>query len=469
MLRKARQAAKRKKYTLYIVGGFLRDFILKREKELKDFDFCLKKGALVIAKELAKDIKGAFVILDKERGIARVVYTKLDKKYSLDFNDFRAGSLEKDLQKRDFTINAFAVKIDDFLNKDFQRNIIDPFGGLVDLRKKIIRVFSKETFIDDPLRILRAFSLKAQLGFKIEPKTIALAKALRKNITNAASERIRDEVIKILSVRESEPILKEFFNLSILEVVIPEVKKMHKLNQGPYHHLDVLGHSFETLRQLEILIKSISVNSDLHNYLQENVSGDHKRFVLLKLAAFLHDIGKPEAKRLRQGKIMFHGHERRGVRKIRLITERLKLSSKESEILERVIMWHLRPGYLADLEPLTERAVYRFFRDAKDEVPGILLLGIADQRSTCGPLTAGEDRLHHEKVCSKLISIYFKKKKEKPFIPLINGHDLIKNLKLKEGPLIGKILKKVNELQAIGKIKTKDDALIKAATLAKIK
>ncbi|MEW5758770.1 MAG: HD domain-containing protein [Candidatus Omnitrophota bacterium] len=461
--------SKSKKYTVYIVGGILRDHLLKREKERKDFDFCLQKGAMNLAKDLARKIKGAFIVLDRERGIYRVVYGKAGKKYSLDFNNFRAPSLEEDLKKRDFTINAFAVEIDNFLNKDLEKNIRDPFNGLVDLRNKIIRTFSKESFLDDPLRILRAFSLKAQLGFRIEMHTLNFIKSLRKYLTGVSYERIRDELVKILFTEESYSVLKEMFNLGILDIIIPDLRQMDKVAQGPYHHLDVLSHSFETLKQLEILLNNVKADSDLYNYMHEYISGDHKRFVLLKLAAFLHDIGKPEAKILRSGKIIFHGHELKGVKKIRKICYSLKLSSRESQMLETIIMWHLRPGYLADMEVLTKKALFRFFRDASDDAPSILLLSIADQRSTRGPLTAGANRVHHEKTCIKLIKKYFDTKKQKPIIPLINGHDLISKLKLKEGPLVGKVLKKVFELQALGKIKTKSEALSAAKKIATAK
>lgn len=469
LLKKIYQLSKLKKVKLYLVGGMLRDILLDRDKEITDFDFCLKKQAIKFAKYLAHKIKGACVILDKERGVARVVYETGGKKYSLDFNDFRGVNLENDLKKRDFTINSIALDLEDFFRKDFTNFIIDPFEGLLDMKNKLIKTLSKDSFYDDPLRILRAFSLKAQLGFKIDAKTISFAKSLRKKIDAVSFERIRDELIKIFNIDESFAIIEEIFDSGILEIIIPEIKKMDNVNQGPYHHLDVLRHSFETLKQLEILLRKIKPNSDIHNYLNNPVSSDHRRVSLLKLAALLHDIGKPEAKILRKGKIMFHGHELKGARQIKTIALRLKLSSKELDLLQRVIMWHLRPGYLAGLEIVSKKAVFRFFRDTQDDAPAILLLAIADQRSTRGPLTAGEDRAGHEKLCFKLIDVYFNKLKEKPIIPLVNGNDLIKTLKLKEGPLIGKILKQLFEMQSIGKIKTKNQALVVAKKLIKAK
>ena len=188
---------------------------------------------------------------------------------------------------------------------------------------------------------------------------------------------------------------------------------MRGVNQGPYHHLDVFKHSLETVRQLEIIIQEYSRNSDVQNYLNAVISGERRRRGLIKLGAFLHDIGKPGSRRRKEGKIIFHGHERIGAEISKIIIKRLKLSNEELDALRKMVFWHLRPGYMGDAKILTARAKFRYFRDAAQESVSVLLLSLADQRSTRGPLTSNESRLRHEKVVSGLIKEYFRKQKEK--------------------------------------------------------
>ena len=162
----------------------------------------------------------------------------------------------------------------------------------------------------------------------------------------------------------------------------------------------------------------------------------------------------------------FHGHEHVGKNISRHVARLLKLSTKERFILENVIRWHLRPGYLSNFKSPSERAIFRFFRDTKDEAIGVLLLSLADQRATRGPLTSAYDQKHHEAIIKRLIKYYYDKKKQKPFVRLINGNDLIRKLKLEPSPLFAKILREVEEKQALGQMKTKNEALKLAKAIA---
>jgi putative nucleotidyltransferase with HDIG domain len=237
---------------------------------------------------------------------------------------------------------------------------------------------------------------------------------------------------------------------------------MRGVKQGPYHHLDVWRHTLETIKQLEILLKELKKNRDIQDYLDEVISSERRRRALIKLGALLHDIGKPKAMRREDGKTKFHGHERIGLELTRDIARRLRLSNDELDSLQKMVFWHLRPGYLADNEEITPRATFRYFRDAAQEGVSILLISIADQRSTRGRLTSPASRIHHEKVALYLMRKYFRSRKEKRLPRLITGDDLIRKFKLTPSPLIGKILSETEELQAIGKIKTKKEALTAA-------
>lgn len=472
--------SKKKKKKLYLVGGFLRDILLKRSRDNPDLDFCLKKNAISFGRGLAKAIGSNFVVLDKEHGACRLIKKMDNRAYTLDFTDFRGENLKEDLRHRDFTLNTTALSLEEFFTlyrkrragftfDDLNKLLIDPYEGRKDLNLKLIRVADKSAFVEDPLRILRCFAFSCLLGFKIDKETLRLAKLYKKKLSVVSWERIREELFKILTAPGSFNCVLKMDGEKILGAVFPEIEKMRGLWQGPYHHLDVWKHSLETLKQLEAIYEDFKDNQEIRVYLEEVIAGEHRRSALVKLGALFHDIGKPGALRRKKGKIIFHGHERIGSGIAESIARRLKLSNIETNTLKTMILWHLRPGYLADNEVLTTRAIFRFFRDTDTEALSVLLLSLADQRATRGRLTTPDSRARHERLVSKLIKEYFKRKKEKKIPRLINGDDLMKEFKLEPSPLIGKILSETEELQAIGKIKTKKEALQAAAKFLKDK
>jgi putative nucleotidyltransferase with HDIG domain len=212
-----------------------------------------------------------------------------------------------------------------------------------------------------------------------------------------------------------------------------------------------------------MLLVELKNKHDIADYLNEVISSERRRLSLMKLGALLHDIGKPAARRRQGGKTKFHGHEKIGCRIAEEICRRLRLSNEEWRVLEKMIFWHLRPGYLGDNEELSRRAIFRYLRDTQDEAVSVLLISMADQRATRGPLTTKASRVQHEKVCCQLIAEYFRKKKEKRSVRLITGDDLIRKFKLSPSPLVGKVLREIEELRAIGRIKTRPEAMRAAA------
>lgn len=460
ILRAVYNVARARKVRLYLVGGILRDILLGRVKDNPDFDFCLKKSAINFGRKLARELRAGFVILDKEHGACRIIKKMKGKICTLDFTDFRGKTLEEDLLHRDFTINAIALELEDvFTREDLDSLLIDPYNGRVDLKQKLIKVVNKKAFAEDPLRILRTFSFSAIFGFKIDKETLKLAKFYKDKLSQVSFERIRDELFKIFDTPKTFDYLLILDNLKILKIIFPEIEKMRGLKQGPYHHLDIWQHSLETVKQLELLVRQFKNNKDLENYLSEVISAERKRRALIKLGALLHDAGKPAALRREKRKIIFHGHEKIGFQISRDIARRLKLSNDELDSLGKMVFWHLRPGYLGDSKAVSKRASFRYFRDTGKEAVSTLLISLADQRSTRGPLTTEESRAQHEKICHGLIKEYFRKLKEKKLPRLINGNDLIKKFNLTPSPLIGKILSEIEEMQAMGKIKNKNQAL----------
>jgi poly(A) polymerase len=456
--------AKKRKFNIYLVGGAIRDCILGRDREYLDFDFAVNKNSLNFAKQVARLLKSPFVLLDEPHGCARVIFKQKGFLVNLDFSDFRAKTIEQDLGARDFRINALALNLKDIFsvnNINIKQAIIDPYCGQQDIRKKLVRLIDKQNFQEDPLRMLRAFSLAGRLNFKIENKTFSEIKKNKSQIRRSAAERIREELFKIFSLADSYATIKLLDKTGMFSEIFPEIKPMKNLKQGAYHHLDVWKHSLQTLIELEKIINNpgFRKKTEFNKYLNFEIGGGHSRIAILKLVSLLHDIGKPATFRREKNKIHFYGHERVGAKISQDIANQLKLSSKEIKAIKLLIYAHLRPGFMADILDLSRRAIFRYFRDCQDEAASVALLSLADQRATRGRLTRSNQRKRHEELIRFLIREFFKHLHEEKITPLINGHDVMKHLLLAPGPIIGKILTEVNEAHAEGEIKTKPQAL----------
>jgi poly(A) polymerase len=456
-----RDALRGSQRRVFLVGGAVRDYFLDRRGT--DFDFAVDGGAISLSRNFARRIKGAFVLLDRATGCARVVKKKDGSVWIFDFTDWRQATIQKDLGLRDFTINALAV---DILGEDpAASSVLEVKGSRRDLKAGVVRMVTPKVFEDDPLRLLRAFTLQATLGFKMDVKTRAQIKKDKHLIFAAAAERIREEIFKILSSDRGHETLCAMDKTGLLPQVIPQITVMDGVHQGGYHHLDVWRHSLEVVGNIEKIIKEMSGDGRMKAYFQEIIGGGHSRLALLKMACLLHDIGKPETRRKEEGRVTFHTHEHAGERITRQVAKHLKLSVKERFFLEDAVRMHLRPGYLSNFKRPSEKAIFRYLRDTKDEAVSLAVLALADQAATLGPLTTEAKHKHHAKICHMLIERYFKIKDQKPKQRLLTGHDLIKILKLKPSELFGEILTTIEESAALGKIKTKAEALILAKSL----
>ncbi len=462
------EQAKRNKTACFLVGGFLRDYYLGRLSH--DLDFALNKGSIAFARQFARRIKGAFVLLDEEHGSARVIKNEAGAVYSFDFTDFRGAGIKQDLGLRDFTVNTLCLDLVAFSDGDsIEAKTIDTYKALVDLKAKKIRLVSAKAFIDDPLRLLRAYSLAAVWGFKFDAKALGQIKKDKDLITKPAMERVREEIFKILASPRAHEIFTAMDKIELLPKVIPQVSIMYGVAQGGYHHLDVWKHSLEVLNQLEIIAADARRDLTVAAYFDEAIGGGHTRLSLLKLAALLHDVGKPDTKKKEGDRFTFHGHENVGKGITRLVAKHLRLSVKERYFLEDVVQMHLRPGYLSNFKQPSSKAIFRFMRDAGSEGAALAFLGLADQAATCGPKTTKAKTQHHTKICRMLIDKFFEVKAAPAAKPrILTGNDLIKKLKLKPSPLFAKVLDAVEEAQALGQISTTDEALSLARKIAKV-
>ena len=453
-----RDLAKKRRLDVFLVGGFLRDFALGRPCD--DFDFAVSRSAVELARAFARKVKGAFILLDETHGCARVVRKEQGVPRTYDFADYRAGSLRKDLLRRDFTINTLVVDLCACgADAELADVIKDYRKAWPDIRARRIRMASGQAFREDPLRILRAFSLRALLGFNIDPLTRQCMRRDKALLREVSPERVRDELFKILKTNSAARILKEMDRFKVLEQVIPQIRVMYRVKQGTYHHLDVWPHSLETVFQLENIYSRAAEHPDIPPYLSETLGADRSRWALMKLGALLHDIGKPESKRKQDARTLFHGHERAGSQIVNHVARMLKLSTRERHALMDMVACHLRPGYLSNFKSPSAKAVFRYFRDTKEEAVSVALISLADQKSTRGPLTTEEAQRHHEKICWQLVRAYFEDKKKIPVARLLSGDDLIKKLNLTPSPMFSVILQQVEEQQALGAVTSSTEAL----------
>jgi poly(A) polymerase len=446
------------KLQLFIIGGWVRDKLLGKKNP--DLDFIVFGDPLQAASKIADSLKGKVVRLDDKNGIYRVIIKdNPDIKY-IDFAAAKGKDIFSDLSKRDFTINSIAVPLTDM------SCFIDPFKGLNDLRNKTVRMTSPEAFKDDPLRILRAFRFSAQLGFKIEKTTLKQISRDFKLVTKPAGERVRDELFKILTTDDSCIHISELDNFNILSRIIPEIEKMKKSARNFYFHPKGLWqHSIETLSGLEEIIKTndkiFGDNSKrVRDHLNEPLSGGVTRLTLLKLVALLHDIAKPGCARRVEGKMRFLGHEAKGAKIAEKILLRLKLSRREISIAKQLIELHMRPISLGQSNVVTERAIYRLFRDVDNNVIDLMVLTLSDCYSYRRLKTKKSVELKKLKIMAKtIVDKYFRSLENKNKPRIIDGNLLMKHFKLKSGPLIGELLRIANEALAVGEIATKKEAL----------
>ncbi|MFN3966640.1 MAG: HD domain-containing protein [Endomicrobiia bacterium] len=441
---------------LYLVGGAIRDLYLDRLSA--DFDFVVDRNVLKLSKKIANKFNGKLVILDDVNRIYRIIAKFNDKPYTFDFSAMRGKNILEDLSKRDFTMNAVAEKLPiiDFSKDSF----IDPYGGIKDIKDKKIKMVSKEAFLDDPLRLLRAYRFSAELKFSIDEKTKKYIKKHTKLILNSAKERINYELTRIFSTPNSYNTVLEMDKTGLLEYLFSDIKDMKRSSRRFYFHPEGLWqHSKLSLYRLEKILNSpqkFFKEDKLSEKIMQHISS---RIPLLKLITLFHDIAKPQSVKKIKGRTRFFGHETLGAQKIKQLLKRLRFSSKDIQIAEKIVKNHMRPGNLCSAKVLTDKAIYRFFNDLGDVSIDLLLIALADRMSYIGISARKKDIFQFNNFVQKLSKKFFEYKEKLEQPKLVDGYVIMEKFNLKPGPLIGKILNIVKENQTIGKISTTKEAL----------
>jgi poly(A) polymerase len=450
----------------YLCGGTVRDLLLHRE--FRDVDVVLPEKVFATAQLFSSRIKAPYFVMDKERHVARVVCGG----GNWDFSGFRNHTIEGDLRKRDFTINALAVLWENFYPGQKTDNLIDPYSGLQDLKAKKIRLVAADSLEEDPLRMLRAFRIQAELHFEIDSAVLQQIEKIHSKIQSVAAERITEELDRILFQPDSAKTWAAIGNSSLFGSVFPELQAMKGCEQGGYHHLDVWQHTTLAIEYFEDLLLRLDEFFPGHaQFLRDHLQSvvgvlDRKR--LLKWALLLHDMGKPTTRELKEpGRWRFHGHDHVGADLAEKFLKRLKFAGKDIRTVSMMVEHHLRPLNLFNQE---ERDYYRFFRAAGPEAIGIILTAYADMSSARGPLADVSRMDEYRSLMEDLIRYYREQYYPTVTMPeLIKGRDLMVAFQMKPGPLIGQILKDVREAQLTGQLRTREEALEFASRLLRDK
>jgi len=432
-----------KRSRVYLVGGCIRDAILGRE--ITDFDFAVEGSGMKYAQLFSEKLDATFVPLKLDEG--RVVYRKT---WTFDFSGLGGHDIEKNLWKRDFTINAMAIELWDLLQGEWR--LTDPTSGLKDLRSKRIRMTGEQSLVEDPVRILRTYRFASQLDFTIDVETLRAVSRHKRLLTGVAGERICHEVFLILHTGKSWRWVEEMAESGVLFALLPELDVMKTCAE-----LDLLHHSILSLKELEAILsgerKTVfgALESELRRYFSWKA-----RKPLLKLATLLHDIGKPGTFSAdERGGIHFYGHDTLGQELLSaILKERLRMSKREIETITRSVRYHMRPHLLGREKELTQRAMRRFFTDLGEEWLGVLLLAFADALAT---ENGGVSQL--EDLTSRLVNFRREVERKAKVERLIRGTDLIDELHLQPGPLFRRILERVEEEQLEGTIRSREEAM----------
>lgn len=468
LLLKISNLTSQNKQEAYIVGGFIRDYLLGQKTS--DIDIAVTGDSLYIARQVSNLMNGNYFILDSNNGVARLALLINKREYHIDFSTTGPNIIDN-LSKRDFTVNAMAVNLKT-LDYSLSR-IIDPYQGRKDLSKKIIRAVDDSIFIHDSTRLLRAVRLAAVLNFKIIRKTEQLIKDNKHLVGNVPGEQLRLELLKILAVNNSSNWLYYLDKLGLLNLLIPEIAFLKNVRQPREHHWDVFNHSLETVNTIELLLRSGNWryntgnllngtiwSGEIASYFNNNISVDSNRRQLLKIAALLHDIAKPATKKIdNSGRMRFIGHAQLGAQMAEAILNRLRFSNREIKIVQNLIHNHLRPAQMSNNGLPTDRAIYRFFRDAQGNGIDILFLALADYLATKGPELNIKEWKNHNKLIKYILKVHLKHESTTTRIRFINGNDLINIFGLTPGPLIGHILNELDEAQAACEFYNKDGAI----------
>jgi len=401
------------------------------------------------ALKLAELFEASFVPLDEENKIYRIVLP--DKINYIDITNPVGDSIEKDLMRRDLTINAIAVNIR-------TGELIDISGGVTDIRNKCINYVNELNFVDDPLRLLRVYRFQALYGFELAPETISAVCRYSDLIRKPAVERINYEILKLFSGEYAHIALENMNKTWILEEIFPFVKELKQVPPNSHHHLDLFHHSIETVRQVQNLYNEAS--DDVKEHLDEIDFGGFSRFAHLKLAAFMHDIGKFSTWTIEEGRHRFIKHDDVGAKMSVKVLKELHFSNKQIDYISSMIKYHIYPSHVMTSPQITEKIMMRYVRKMDSNSIDAIILAQADRLSARGPEITDEIVERNITSLNMLLRFYLEARETlEPLPKLLSGNDVMDILNIKPSRQLGEIMEALHEAQISGDVITREHAV----------
>ena len=431
----------------YLVGGSVRDFIMGKSFIDRDIAINDAKG---FAQKLAKKFDATFVELDIENNIYRLVLK--DKVNYIDISELQGRTIEEDLSRRDFTINAIAINLKN-------NQIIDPFGGQSDILNKKISHIKDSNFEEDALRLLRAFRFSSTTGFCFSEEVKNCIIKYKNLLLNPAKERINYEIMKLFGGEFSSKTLLLMDEFELLEKIFPFVKEMKKVPPNTHHHLDLFHHVVETVSNIEKLYSEANEKELFH--LNSCDFGGFPRINHLKLAGFMHDIGKFSTWTIEDsGRHRFIKHDDVGAKMCVSFLRDLKFSKKQIEYISCMIKNHIYPSNVIDSPDLNEKIMMRYIRKMDTNIIDNIILAKADRLSARGEAITQEIVERNLNGLNCLRDFYLEKRESlSPLPKLIDGNEIMAIKGIKPSCFLGEIINALKEAQINGDVVTKDDAI----------
>ncbi len=445
--------------TAWLVGGAVRDRRLGRASS--DLDVALAGDAREAARQLARSLDAHRFALSDAFGAWRVMAR--DRRWQVDLLPLMGETIEDDLARRDLTINAIAEPLGG-------GPPVDPFGGVADIAARRLRMVSPTAFRDDPLRVLRLARHACELGFAIEPATLATARESAAGLSGVAGERVFGELGRVIRTERASEGIVLIERLGATAVVLPELDALRGVRQSAYHHLDVHDHTLLVLEETIALQRDPAgplgeaLGAPVSALLAEPLADGLTRGDALRLGALLHDIAKPQTRaESAEGRVSFLGHDAEGAEAVLAILRRLRASERLANHIAALARHHLRLGFLVHEVPLSRRAVYDYLRACEPVEVDVSLLSIADRLATRGRgADVAIDR--HLALARELIADALQWRARRPRPP-VNGDELVAELGLAPGPQLGELLRELEQAAYAGEIASRADALACAREL----
>lgn len=433
---------------IYLVGGTVRDFYMGLESTDRDI-IVMDEDARDFALKLSELFQATFVPLDEENKIYRIVLP--DKINYIDVTNPVGDSIEKDLMRRDLTINAIAVNIR-------TGELIDISGGVTDIMNKCINYVNELNFVDDPLRLLRVYRFQALYGFQLAPETINAVCKYSDLIHKPAVERINYELLKLFGGEYAHVALENMNKTWILEEIFPFVKELKQVPPNSHHHLDLFHHSIETVKQIQILYNEAP--DEVEEHLSRIDFGGFSRLAHLKLAAFMHDIGKFSTWTIEEGKHRFIKHDDVGSKMSVKILKDLHFSNKQIDYISSMIKYHIYPSHVMTSPQITEKIMMRYVRKMDTNSIDTIILAQADRLSARGPEITDQIVERNITSLNMLLRFYLEARETlKPLPKLLSGNDVMQILNIKPSKRLGEIMEALHEAQISGDVITKEHAI----------